>query len=100
MYREYLLSRMAHLYILRLVDGTHYCGITGNIVTRVQRHNRGGVFSTKRKLPVILKFLKRFESMREARVMEKMIKQQGVTRWYVKNQHREDNEIKIASAMC
>jgi len=40
-----------------------------------------------------LKYVRRFDSMKMARVEEVRIKKQGVTRWYLKNKHRTDNMV-------
>jgi putative endonuclease len=84
---------MAFLYILRLNDNTHYCGITKNIVRRIQDHQKGKSKSTRHKLPLVTKYIKTFESMKAARLMEVKIKKQGVTRWWNKNMYRTDNTI-------
>lgn len=78
---------MAYLYILLLADKTHYCGITKNLVSRMQQHTQGMSKSTRHKLPIILKYVNRFETIQLARVKEIRIKKQGVTRWYTKNKH-------------
>ena len=76
---------MAHLYILRLNDGTRYCGITNHVAKRIQDHQKGKSKSTKKKLPVTLIFLLQFADMKAARVLEKKIKMQGVSRWYLRH---------------
>ena len=76
---------MAYLYILKLKTGTHYCGITKDIATRIQNHNKGLSKSTRNGLPIVLKYIWQYSSMKLARVKEKQIKKQGVTRWLHKN---------------
>ena len=73
------------LYILALRGGTRYCGITTNLQQRIKQHKSGMSKSTRHKLPLELCYVKEFENMSKARELEKMIKQQGVTRWYIKN---------------
>lgn len=85
---------MPYLYILRLSDDTHYCGITKEIVKRVQQHQTGKSKSTRNRLPVVLKFLRTYESMKEARKEEMRIKSQGPGRWYYKNRCMKENIIK------
>ena len=88
---------MAYVYIIKLIDGTHYCGITKNISARLLQHQRGESKSTKYKRPIVLKFLKETDSMANARYIEMRIKQQGVTRWLIKNVHRPDNIVTLAA---
>ena len=75
------------LYILQLSDTTHYCGITKNLLKRLQEHNTGQSKSTRNKRPLILKYIKEFKDYSTARKKEVSIKRQGVTRWYKKNIH-------------
>ncbi len=82
---------MPHLYIIKLNDSTHYCGITNNIVQRLLDHGKGRSKSTRNKRPHTTKYIKEFPTLLAARIMEVRIKKQGVTRWWVRNQHREDN---------
>lgn len=84
---------MAFLYIIELRDRTHYCGIARNVVKRLSAHAHGMSKSTRKKRPHVIKFIKSFDSMKEARQMEVKIKSQGVTRWWIKNSHRSDNEF-------
>ena len=75
---------MAYLYILRLRDGTHYCGIARNVVKRLQQHQKGRSKSTRLKRPLVTKFIRQFVDIKSARIEEVRIKKQGVTRWFVK----------------
>jgi len=84
---------MAYLYILRLRDNTHYCGITKNIERRITQHVRGESKSTKHKRPVKIKYVRKYDSITIARKEEVKIKRQGVTRWWRKNKNRNDNMI-------
>lgn len=84
---------MPYLYIIKLSDSTHYCGIARDVVKRLTDHGKGRSKSTRLKRPHITKYIKWYESMSEARVMEVRIKKQGVTRWWIRNQSREDNIV-------
>lgn len=94
---------MAYLYILELIDKTHYCGIARNVCKRIIQHQKGRSKSTRLKRPLVTKYIKEFDTIKEARIMEVRVKKQGVTRWYIKNQHRPDNllhEIQQPTAAC
>jgi len=82
---------MAYLYILGLKDGTHYCGITSKLVKRIIQHQSGKSKSTKYKLPLVIKYLREFPDMKTARMLEKRIKSQGVTRYWNKLNFTRDN---------
>lgn len=88
---------MAYLYILKLRDNTHYCGIARNIVKRIQQHQKGRSKSTRLKLPVVLKLVQEYPDMSEARIMEVRIKSQGVTRWWMRNNTRTSNIVTTIS---
>jgi len=72
-------------YILKLSNGTHYCGITKNIVKRFAQHMCGNCKSTRHARPVVLVWLTDFENYSLARIQEVQIKKQGVTYWYNRN---------------
>ncbi|MFD2726713.1 GIY-YIG nuclease family protein [Hyunsoonleella rubra] len=40
------------VYILLCSDGTNYVGCTSNLASRLKRHSKGQVISTKNRLPV------------------------------------------------
>lgn len=82
---------MAYLYILKLSDATHYCGISKDVEKRIFAHHNGKSKSTRRKRPINPRYIKEFISMSAARQMEVRIKKHGVTRWWNKNSHRVDN---------
>lgn len=43
------------VYIVECVDGTYYCGITNDIISRITKHNNGrGAKYTRNRLPVKL----------------------------------------------
>jgi len=76
---------MIYLYILRLKDKTHYCGITKNISKRLIAHNYGMSKSTKHLRPLVLVYLTNRTNYMQARLLEKKIKLQGVTRYLYKH---------------
>ncbi len=66
---------MAHLYILKNDNNKYYIGITEvEVTTRLVRHNRGDVKSTKTGRPWYVIHIEDFVSMNEARKREKQIK--------------------------
>ena len=68
---------MAYVYILiSKSKSKYYVGCTTNLQKRLQRHNAGYVYSTKRILPVELAFKQYYQSMGEARMVEKKLKNQ------------------------
>ena len=63
------------VYILENSLGKHYIGITKlNIETRLIRHNKGDVLSTKYGRPWQLEYYEVYNSYKEARQREKQIK--------------------------
>jgi len=91
--KESNLLKEGYVYILKLRDDTHYCGITKDIVKRITQHYTGKSISTRNKLPAVIKYIKRVTDMKEARKFEVRIKKQGVTRWYNKNNQNPDNMV-------
>ena len=66
---------MAYVYILvNKPRNRYYVGCTTNVQKRLQRHYSGYVHSTKRMLPVELAFKQYYQSMSEARIVEKKLK--------------------------
>ncbi len=66
---------MIYVYILQsLTDSGYYIGICNNLGNRLQKHNRGGVTSTKRRRPFKVVYTEEYESYLEARLREKEIK--------------------------
>lgn len=66
---------MALLYILENKNGKHYVGITSKSLSeRVNKHNRGEVFSTKFFKPWKLIYFERYNTFKEARIREIQIK--------------------------
>ena len=66
---------MPYLYILKNRFSQHYIGITAlNPNQRLQRHNKGDVYSTKLRRPWKLINIESFKTLQEARKREKQIK--------------------------
>ncbi len=69
---------MCYLYILKSYNfGRRYIGITGNIDTRLSKHNSGGVRSTKAYRPWVLAYKEEFETKKKARIRELELKKSG-----------------------
>ena len=65
------------VYILRCADGTLYCGMTNNIIKRLEAHRSGnGAKYTRGRLPVILEAYRSVESKSEALKLENKVKKQ------------------------
>jgi predicted GIY-YIG superfamily endonuclease len=86
---------MPCLYIIKLRDETCYCGITSDLVRRIQQHLRGENKYTWSRLPLVIKFVREFQSMTLARIEEVRIKKQGVTRWLIKNEGMKENICRV-----
>lgn len=66
---------MVYVYILQsLKDKGFYIGICKNLMERVIKHNKGGVYSTKNRKPFNLIYSEVYNSYTLARVREKEIK--------------------------
>ena len=66
---------MAYVYILQGTSGRCYIGSTENVVNRLERHNSGRVYSTKRLgIPLQLVVFAEFESIGKAREVEARLK--------------------------
>ena len=57
---------MYYFYILKCEDSTKYYGHTGDLVQRLSRHSKGGVKSTRNKLPLELVYYEELNSRSEA----------------------------------
>ncbi|MBF0478846.1 MAG: GIY-YIG nuclease family protein [Candidatus Omnitrophica bacterium] len=63
------------VYIVQCQDGTYYTGSTNDITARIQKHNAGlGAKYTRGRLPVKLKYSKKFSSKAKALSREWNIK--------------------------
>lgn len=76
---------MPHTYIINSNRGYWYCGITKDIVKRLLQHNTGQSKSTKGKGDFVIKLIRHFDTMKEARQLEVKIKKQGVKRYFYRN---------------
>lgn len=66
---------MVFLYILKsLVDNGYYVGITKDLIKRLEKHNKGGVHSTKNRKPLKLIKFEEYDNYSQARSREKEIK--------------------------
>ena len=66
---------MAFVYILQSdKNGSYYIGSTVDVIRRMQRHDQGQVFSTKRYGPWKLVLQQEFQSVGLARKMELKLK--------------------------
>ena len=63
------------VYVLRsLKDGNLYVGMTSNIVTRLKKHQAGGVMSTKHRRPLEIVYAEECLDRVSARKREKYFK--------------------------
>ena len=86
---------MAYVYILEsLRDGRYYIGSTKDLEKRLKHHKSGFTHSTKRFGGVKLVFAQRYNSLEEARFIERRLKQLK-RKDYLKKIIR-DNFIKIS----
>jgi putative endonuclease len=66
---------MANIYILEsLKDGRYYIGSTINLETRLKHHQGGHTPSTKGFGEIKLVFSQQYNSLKEARIIEKRLK--------------------------
>ncbi|MBU1032195.1 GIY-YIG nuclease family protein [Patescibacteria group bacterium] len=66
---------MIHVYIIQsLKDKGYYTGISNNIENRLDKHNKGGVGSTKSRGPFKLVYKEECIDYKMARLREKEIK--------------------------
>lgn len=67
--------RMFYVYLLKSKkDGKLYIGFTNDLVTRLEKHNRGEVFSTKGRVPLELIYCEGYKSLQDARKRERNLK--------------------------
>jgi predicted GIY-YIG superfamily endonuclease/mevalonate kinase len=63
-----------YVYILECADGSYYTGSTIDIEKRIAEHNDGkGANHTKKRLPVVLKYIEEFQRIDDAFYREKQI---------------------------
>ena len=66
---------MVYVYILKsLTDNGYYVGICKDLEKRLNKHNKGGVSSTRRRRPFTLIHSEQFENYSLAREREKQVK--------------------------
>lgn len=72
---------MIQLYILRLLDGRHYCGITNNLERRFNEH-RNKLQSWASKVGVVeIVYTRSFDTRKQAARTERKIKVFGVSKY-------------------
>ncbi len=72
----HVVRKMTHgfVYILRCSDGRYYYGSTNNLIHRLAEHEKGRVQSTKWRLPVEIVYFQEFQTLNQARQMERSLK--------------------------
>ena len=66
---------MNYVYILKSQkDGKRYIGLTNNLESRLNLHNKGKVKSTQNRRPFILVYFEKFVDRKEAAKREKFFK--------------------------
>lgn len=83
-YKIFKMTKQTAIYILLLNDGKHYCGITNCIERRLKQHQNGKSKYTSKHLPVKLVWLSWTDTRSEARQIEELIKNRGVSKWLTK----------------
>lgn len=71
-----MIDEQYYVYILKCVDNTFYCGITNDLIKRVNTHNAGkGSKYTRGRLPVYIEYCEIVEDKSKALKREYAIKQ-------------------------
>lgn len=66
---------MYYLYLLRLSDGSLYCGITNDVERRLKEHRNGyGSKYVKGRLPLELVYLEKLDNRKKAMHREEKVK--------------------------
>lgn len=76
---------MFYVYILKSKrDQKCYIGSTNDLKRRFEEHNKGKIFSTKNRRPLVLVYYEAFRSEKDARKREQTLKNygQGITNLY------------------
>ena len=82
------MQKYCYVYVLRsLADNQFYVGFTKNLPGRLEAHNTGRVFSTKRRTPFELVYWEGCLDQADAAVREKYLKSAWGKR-YIKNRLR------------
>lgn len=85
------------LYVIQSKkDFTFYIGITPNMRNRLDAHNQGKVFSTRRKIPWELVYCEVYKSKTDAANREQKLKNHGAA-WY-RLKERIKNSVLLSSA--
>ncbi len=78
-------STKYYVYVLQSeVDKKFYTGYTNNIIRRISEHNTGKVYSTKKRLPLVLVYWEGCLNQTDATNREKYLKSSWGKR-YIKN---------------
>ena len=73
-------------YVLKSIkDGKRYIGFTNNLTQRTKKHNRGGVASTKKRIPLKVIHAEQFETREEAEKSERFLKSGQGRKWLNNN---------------
>jgi len=77
---------MYYLYIIKSIfRNKFYTGCTQNIENRLNEHNQGKCYWTKRYKPWIIHYIEKFESRQKAFSREKYLKSHAGRNWIKKN---------------
>ena len=77
-----------YTYVLRCKKAkTFYTGTTNNLLKRIDQHNKGEVYSTRRKLPINLIYAEACLNKEDAYRRERYLKT-GMGKRYIKNRLR------------
>ena len=85
-----------YVYVLRMNNGQLYAGSTRNLTARVGAHRNGEVLTTRKYLPVALIHYEVFDSEKEAREREKILKYHGSAFAKLKARIMNNDEISLA----
>lgn len=84
------------VYILLLSNGRFYTGMTIDLQKRLKEHNKGRSKSTCKNLPVKLIYYTIMKSQREARWLEKKIKNRGAAKYLrIRQSKKQMREIEV-----
>lgn len=77
-----------YIYVLySLKDKQFYTGYTGDLKKRLEKHQKGEVFATKSRLPIVLIYSEACLNKSDATAREKYLKS-GMGKKYIKNSTR------------
>lgn len=88
---------MFFMYVLKMNNGQTYIGFTANLKERLEKHNNGQVFTTRKYLPMKLIYYECYASAADAIRREKMIKKFGSTYSHLKD--RIANSLKDSQGL-